>query len=185
MSKIKTFFLVAYIGTAGYTLLGSATSSIGRNLELCENRLVKPLVHWSSGCQFRAYFSLDPVPQKTLEYEQSLLEKFSLRNGLAADVLWYRSVFHQKFQHRLKTSFEEIHQMHLRYTQAQHRRVDLQLDYIRFLEYSDLLPLAQSALDDYCRNYVNKARGTISKQLKLMSTELQLVSSNDRCNSLR
>lgn len=160
--------------------MASATSKLSPNATLCSNSIVQKIVPWSSGCFYKAYFEDNPTDEQ-LVFEKDKLDNFVNKKGHASDILWYRSVFHQRFQNRFKTSFKEIHEMHLDYTKAQHTRLDAQFDYLEFLYKSDLKPLAQTTLDRFCTTYVNpigspherveEIRWRISKKSLPLTTE--------------
>lgn len=174
--------MLVYVLIAGYALLASAASKLAPGDKLCEQQLLRAVAPWSSGCFYTAYFQDDPSLEQLAE-EKVRLDRFAENNGFASDVLWYRSVFHQKYQQQFRTSFEDIHKMQLRYTQAQHRRLDLQIQYLEFLRQSELLPLAQSTLDRFCQIYVPGKRPDFTDELEWRLRDAKLPLSLAVCQS--
>ncbi|MEM7358541.1 MAG: hypothetical protein AAF431_05570 [Pseudomonadota bacterium] len=177
---MKFGLIASYLLVTVFTLIASSTSKLMPGQNLCENKLVSAAAPWSSGCFYQAYFADNPSPELIVK-ERVLLEKFVGNNGVASDVLWYRSVFHQKFRLKLRTSYQNIHAMHQRYTQADHKRIDLQVQYLTFLVRSDLVPLAQSTLDEYCTAFIPANRRDLTKEIEWRLREGRLPLSLDSC----
>ena len=180
MTKLTTTMLLLVF--AAISLLASVNSSLSPKNTLCQHFIVKQLLHWNSGCVYKAYF-MDAPSQELILDEQARLKKFSERGGVAADILWYRSVFHQRFQNELRTSFQDIHEMHQRYTRAQHIRIDFQTAYLDFLVRSDLIPLAQTTLDEYCTTYIEPHRADLVTEIKWRLSRRNLDLSLDTCEA--
>lgn len=176
-------FLCVIIGLLGsFVWFASKASPLNPNSELCVNKALRIIAPWSSGCFYKAYFQDQPA-DPLVRAEQKMLARFAERGGVAADVLWYRSVFHQRFQNQLRTPFQSIHKMHLAYTKAQHIRIDLQVKYWEFLVKNDLRPLAQSTLNTYCDTYVELYREDIVDEINGRLAASGLPLSGEHCTA--
>ncbi|GHA06049.1 hypothetical protein GCM10008090_14610 [Arenicella chitinivorans] len=181
---IKTSIFVALLTVtiACVVQFCSYTSALSPNNEFCKKPTVKRLAPWTAGCVYQAYFEQNPALETVLD-EANRLANFAQRNGKAADVLWYRSVFHQRFQNELRTSYQDIHGMHLQYTRAQHIRIDLQMNYLQFLLERDLAPLAQATLDKYCATYIPQNRRDLIEEINWRIDRRGLKLSSTKCEA--
>jgi hypothetical protein len=181
---LRSFFLALLVVGAGlYTLLVSSNSSLSNREDRCDSEFIKSITHWSSACFYTAFFQQKPTEAQLLE-EKNRLDQFAERGGLAADVLWYRAKFHQRFQNKFHTPFQDIHEMHLAYTNAQHIRIDLQIDYLAFLHENDLIPLGQQTLNQYCKTYIRPPRKNLIEEIKIRIENRDLPFSTDYCQSI-
>lgn len=181
---VKTSFFLASLSLLLGVIVAfcSYTSTLNPGNTFCQTEGVRHLAPWTSGCIYQAYFEKSPSKDSIL-YEQKKLAYFAERGGVAADVLWYRSVFHQRFQNELRTPFQDIHEMHLQYTRAQHIRIDLQMNYLQFLLERDLAPLAQTTLDEYCETYIPHKRSDLLEEINWRLGRRGLALSSASCEA--
>jgi hypothetical protein len=130
----KTILGSCIVFLAIYTLIAWKTIELGNNDgNTCTTAVLRSVAPWSSGCFYTALFQDTTVSQEQIDFEKSMLDRFSKKQGTSPKVLWYRSKFYQKYRLRFRANFQDLHYLHADYTRAEHTKLGSQVDYLRFL----------------------------------------------------
>lgn len=155
MNLSKILLLGLFLIASGFAIFTSMTTKIDADDPICENAISRFIASWGAGCYYSAYFDEgNSIDIKRLESERDKLETFASKRGVSPEILWYRLKFHQKFRNLFRTNFQVLHYMYLDYLKSQHISLNRQTDYLHFLVQSELVPLAQQTLDDFCDTYI-------------------------------
>jgi len=181
---VATIFIVVTL----YSVVTTNTLLISeeKNDNCSQNSLISHIVPWTAGCFYSAlYEKTEQLTKKKLDAESGLLEEFVKRGGVAPDILRYRFLLHQKYQNYFRSSFQVLHGMHNDYTRSNHHRIDHQVEYLKFLQLSDLMPLAQLTLNDYCATYILQRRDDIVENISENLALAKIPLSLDSCRENR
>jgi len=178
MTKSKFYISFAYILLVGYTVVTWYTYEIPDQGDTCLSKIYTNLLHWSSGCFYSNNIETHKSEESIIKLEAKMLQRYIRNQGVSPEILWYNSKFHQRNRVLFKNNFQDLHRMHQAYTRSEHTDMKRQIDYWQYLVRHDLVPLAQSTLNQYCKTYIPNHRRdiveSIQSYLKLTQIDLSL-----------
>jgi len=181
MTKSKTIFIITYVLVTAYVLIGSLTKSVSEEGNLCSYKAINTAAPWSSGCFYKAYYTSDNISDEELNSEAHRLAEFAENGGMPADIHLYRIQLHMRYQERLRTNFQDLHNLYLNYTKAEQRNLIFQIEYLGFLYANQLESLAQNTLNQYCDTYIVKGRVARVDEIKQGLTINQIPLDTSSC----
>jgi hypothetical protein len=135
----------------------------------------------TAGCYYQAYFQKNPSVQQ-LEFERKRLNKYVSSGGAVRHILWYRSVFHQRFDEQDEHTAKKLEAIHRAFTQSAPSDIRQQVSYFIFVKKHYGIEASQRAFDYYCKNYILKSK-SMSGKLATMMTSANIELSFDNCIS--
>ena len=180
MNKSQSIIILIFIVITVFTVIVSTSLEIEAGNTACSNKIIESIVPWDAGCFYTAFFEENSTDDRLI-FEQSKLKEFTSKRGVNSEILWYRLKFHQKYQNKFRSSFEDIHNMYLDYIKSEHFQIIRHVDYLGFLRDMDLIPLSQTTLNHYCDTYIRDKRKDLALELKRLITKYNIPVSTAHC----
>lgn len=181
-TRTKRLSAAMFLLTAFYVGFAFYVHPVKPNSTTCDNPLIAALAPWDSGCFYQAVY-LDAATAGQVNYEKHKLDVFMRKGGFSHSVLWYRSIFFQKYREFLDLDYSDIHRAHWDYTRADPSRADIQIVYLSYLTSNELTGLAQQSLDQYCETYLDQRRDYLIPAMREVMQEKGVELSLQRCET--
>jgi hypothetical protein len=179
--NVKTISLISFLAFGAFCLLAGSTSELNGNSWVCQNTKTRAMLPRTAGCYYQAYFQKTPSAQQ-LEFEQKRLERYVSSGGAVRHILWYRSVFYQRFKAEIGHSAKELDDIHRAFSRAAPSDIRQQVSYFLFVRENYGIEASQDAFDYYCKTYILKNK-TMSGNLASMMDSAKIELSFDNCIS--
>jgi len=154
MTNLKPIIAISFALLGSYcVVLHKGNPLADPRSKTCMSKRLNSFLPWDSGCFYSAFFEKEPSLQQ-IEYEHEKLSRFVDNGGIVQHVLWYRSVFYQRFRSHFDISYEDLDQMHKRFTESNPTRAASQIHYLSYLSTAGEKNRGQEILDHYCRVYI-------------------------------
>jgi hypothetical protein len=177
--NVKIVSVIAFLALGAFCLLAGSASMLNGSSWICQNTKARAMLPRTAGCYYQAYFQKDPSTQQ-LEFERKRLKKYVSSGGAVRHILWYRSVFHQRFKEQSGNSARELEAIHRTFTRAAPSDIKQQVSYFLFVRENYGIEASQDAFDYYCKNYILK-RKSMSGNLATMMASAKIELSFDNC----
>ena len=180
--RLKYLTLIFFILISLYSAINIVGNPLAAGTKgACTITAFNSLLTWDSGCFYSAYFNKNPTLQQ-VEFEHQKLTTFKEKGGVVQHVVWYRSIFYQRFKDRFNISYDELDEMHKDFTKTNPTRTRSQVDYIKYLKLNNEHQRAQIILDYYCTDFIPKKLKGVVHNLNNFFKESKLKMSMQVCN---
>lgn len=182
MTRLKLISSLLFTLLFAHTVIATLGNPLNSGTKgTCIAPELNSLIPWDSGCFYSAFFKKEP-PIDQIKYEHHKLTVFKKNGGVAQHILWYRSIFYQRFRDFFNTSYDLIDEMHKDFTKVKPTRTSSQVAYLNYLTINGEKNRAQKFLNYYCENHVPIHRASrVVDRLTRQFNELRLNYSLNVC----
>lgn len=181
MKLTKPLVATLFAIMCGYT----AVQLYGNTLDdpkrpACDQEVANLFLAWDSGCFYNAYFVESPSLEQ-LYYEHQMLTRFNNKGGIVQHVLWYRSVFYQRFRNQFPNEIDALDDMHQEFIRSNPRAISAKISYLLFLVDQNESLRAQSDLEGYCLAYIPSSLPNLTEEFYQISRKRGLMLDFKKC----